>query len=100
MSTPQITVEDVQKIAQLARLQLSEKELKKAAEDLAGILNHFSQIQHIDTTNVPAADDMSGMKNVSREDAAAAEALCKPEDVIKTAPETHNGQIKVTAVFS
>ena len=96
---PGITPDEVTRIASLARLGLSEKEVQAATQDLSGILGHFSAIQEVDTKNVPTADDSSGLQNVMREDIASAEHLCSTESLLATAPETQNGQIKVHAVF-
>ena len=86
-------------MAALARLGVTDEEAKTAAKDLQGILDHFSKIQAIDTTDVPMANDASGLENVSRKDVAEADVLCAGEDLLAAVPETKDGQIKVKAVF-
>ncbi len=97
MST--ISPEEVKRIAALARLRLSEEEVTKAAKNLAGILENFSQIQHIKTDGVPSADDASGLTNVTRPDEKADAVLGTPEDLLRRAPDREAGQIKVKSVF-
>ncbi len=95
----QISEEEVRRIAALARLGLTDEEVTKAAADLQSVLQHFSQLQDIDTTDVPMAADASGLKNVMRKDEAKPEALAKHEVMLEAAPETKDGQVKAKAVF-
>lgn len=95
-----IDTQEVERIATLARLSLGEAERKKAAEDLTGILSHFSAIQDIDTKDVPPADDVSGRQNITREDIAVIDLLCTPQQTLQAAPVLHEGQVRVKAVFS
>ena len=94
-----VTPEDVRKVAELGRLGLSDEEIKKATQQLSGILDHFSEIQKITTKGVPTSDDVTGLKNVMREDEAKQDDLCKAKDLLAAAPEMKDGQFKVKAVF-
>jgi aspartyl-tRNA(Asn)/glutamyl-tRNA(Gln) amidotransferase subunit C len=95
-----ISSAEVKRIADLARLQLSEHEIKQATKDLGNVLNHFSQIQAIDTSNVPTSDDVTGLSNISRVDLAVDDLLCSTQALLDNAPQTHQGQIKVQAIFT
>ena len=94
-----VTSEEVKKVAQLGRLGLTDPEIQRATEQLSGILEHFSEIQKIKTKGVPTSDDVTGLKNVTREDKAQPEALCDTKELLDRAPETKDGQLKVKAVF-
>jgi aspartyl-tRNA(Asn)/glutamyl-tRNA(Gln) amidotransferase subunit C len=94
-----LSLADVKKIASLARLRLSPEAAAAAQRDLAGILKHFSQIQSIDTRDVPTSDDVTGLKNVTRLDEARPEAICSSEDILAAAPSASENHIKVKAVF-
>ena len=48
-----ITKEEVQKVAQLARLELNENEINNHAEQLEKILDYIRQLEKIDTDDVP-----------------------------------------------
>lgn len=99
MTTPTITKEDVAKIADLARLQLTDEELSAATADLKNILAHFAAIQAIDTTGVPTADDASGRSNVTRSDKAAPEELATHKELLEAAPQVKDNHVQVKAVF-
>jgi aspartyl-tRNA(Asn)/glutamyl-tRNA(Gln) amidotransferase subunit C len=92
-----ITTDDIKKVAHLSRLGLTDKEVESATKDVGNILSHFAAIQAIDTTSATATDDASGLKNISRPDEVS--QLGNPADLIAAAPQTHQAQIKVSAVF-
>jgi aspartyl-tRNA(Asn)/glutamyl-tRNA(Gln) amidotransferase subunit C len=52
----QISRDDVARLAKLARLALTDAELDSFAGQLDAILDHVSEIQAVDTTNVKATD--------------------------------------------
>lgn len=97
MST--ITPEQVKAIAALARLALSDEEVEQATKDLSGILDHFSAIGDIDTTNIPPSDDASGLTNITREDIVKPNMLCTPNDLLDQAPRVQQGYIQVPGVL-
>lgn len=93
-----ITPEEVSRIATLARLGLTDQEKVEAAAKLASVLEHFTSIQTIPTTNVPPADAASGLTNITRRDQPNQE-LCLPAALLAAAPATLRKHIQVKAVF-
>ncbi len=98
MSTS-VSAEDVRTIAALARLKLSDEEIATATRDLSNVLGHFSSLQNVSTTHIPESAAMAGRQNVTREDTVHPEALCLATSLLERAPATHNGYVKVPAVF-
>jgi aspartyl-tRNA(Asn)/glutamyl-tRNA(Gln) amidotransferase subunit C len=49
-----LTIADVERIAALAHLELTDAEKTLFARQLAGVLDYAQQLQSIDTTGVPA----------------------------------------------
>lgn len=94
-----ITAAAVKKVAQLGRLGLTAAEISRATQQLSSVLEHFSQIQKISTIGVPTADDVTGLKNITRADVAQPEQLCTTSTLINIAPATKDRQIQVKAVF-
>lgn len=94
-----ITAREVERIAGLARLGMSEEEIRNMAQDLENVLEHFSKIQMIDTSDILLSEDVTGLSNVMREDQVESNVLCSSEDLLDIAPDVHNGHIKVKAVF-
>lgn len=90
---------EVERIARLARLALTEEEAERLTRDLQSILEHFSVLQSVNTKDVPPAADFSGLKNVTRPDAAQPDELCSSAALLELAPQKHDGHFKVKAVF-
>jgi len=59
---------DVEHIAQLARLALTDSEKEKFATQLASILSYVEKLKELDTTNVEATSHVVTIGNVVRED--------------------------------
>ncbi len=94
-----LTVKEVEKIANLARLGLNDREKEKFADQLSLILDYVDQLKEVDTTNVKPIAQITGLENVMRNDKI--EAL-KPEmtkNLISQAPEAQDNLIKTSAVF-
>jgi aspartyl-tRNA(Asn)/glutamyl-tRNA(Gln) amidotransferase subunit C len=92
-----ITIKDVEHVAKLARLELSEAEKQQFTEQMNAILKYAEQLEQLNTDNVPPTSHAMPLVNVMREDEA------KPslplEKVLLNAPEEEDGQFKVPAVL-
>ena len=49
---PPLTASEVQRIAALARLELSDREIERFTTELAAILEYAAQVQRVDTAGV------------------------------------------------
>jgi aspartyl-tRNA(Asn)/glutamyl-tRNA(Gln) amidotransferase subunit C len=94
-----LTKEQVQHIADLARLQLSEAEIEKYREQLSEMLSYFEQLQKLDTTKVVPMSHASGVKNVLREDTVIASTAETREGILSQAPMREGDLFKVKGVF-
>ena len=63
-----ISDEDVLHVARLARLTLSDDEVKRTAEQLSAILGHVDALRELDLTGVPPTAHALQMENVTRLD--------------------------------
>ncbi len=63
-----ITTEEIQHIANLARLNLSESELATMTGQLGKILNYVDTLEKIDTTGIPPTTHAVTITNAFRED--------------------------------
>src|SRR5687767_15334986 len=64
-----LTITDVERIAALAHLELTDEEKQLFTRQLADILNYAEQLQAVDTTGVPATAHVSTTLGVERPDA-------------------------------
>lgn len=63
-----VTQKDVEHVAKLARLGLTEEEKKRFTEQLSNILEYAETINKLDTKNIAPTSHAIPMKNVMRED--------------------------------
>ena len=63
-----LTIADVERIAALAHLELTDEEKQLFRRQLADILNYAEQLQAIDTTGVPATAHVGATQGVERAD--------------------------------
>ncbi|MFH1523310.1 MAG: Asp-tRNA(Asn)/Glu-tRNA(Gln) amidotransferase subunit GatC [Patescibacteria group bacterium] len=94
-----LTKTQVQHIANLARLELTEAELKKYGSQLSDILNYVSQLQEVDVTGVEPTAQVTGLENVMREDVVEDWDDKERQAALREAPELENGQVKVRRVL-
>lgn len=93
----EITRDEVQRIAELARLQLTDDEIDLYREQLAGILSHFRALEALDTSDVPPTQHVLDVQNVLRPDEAGDSV--SSEDALANAPRQREGFFEVPAVI-
>ena len=93
-----ITKEEVEHVARLARLALSEEEKVRYTGQIEAILGYIEQLKAVNTDNVPLTTHVLPMSNVWREDVAD-QHLCNPEDLLKNAPDREGPFFKVKKII-
>ncbi len=63
-----LTIADVERIASLAQLELTDEEKQLFTRQLADILHYAEQVQAIDTSGVPATASVTGTPKTERDD--------------------------------
>ncbi len=66
--SPMIDRATVEKIAHLARLEITNAEEEQFAGQLSGILDYFEQLSELDTENVPPTTRAIEIQNITRAD--------------------------------
>jgi len=92
-----ISIENVEHVAKLARLNLNEEEKSRFTEQLNAILKYAEQLNGLNTESVPPTSHPVPLVNVMREDEVRASLPI--EKVFRNAPEEEDGQFKVPAVL-
>ncbi len=92
-----IDEKDVAHIADLARLQLSEDELKKFGSQLDRILEHANKISKLDTKDIKATSHAVELKNVFREDKIDHEI--DKDKALANAPDVEDDGFKVPKII-
>ncbi len=94
-----LTQEDVLKLARLARLHIADDEIDQFAEEISAILGYVEQLQSVDLKDLPPTNQVTGLTNVMRPDEVIDYGVT-PEELLKNAPATENGQIKVKRMLT
>ena len=88
---------EVEHIARLARLQLTEAQKARYRGQLEAILDHVAKLQELDTTDVHPTASVSVAQMPLREDETRP-SLSK-DDLLKNAPRQDDGQFQIPPVF-
>ncbi|DAA96460.1 TPA: Asp-tRNA(Asn)/Glu-tRNA(Gln) amidotransferase GatCAB subunit C [Candidatus Gastranaerophilales bacterium HUM_9] len=91
-----ITVKDVEHVAKLARLELTEEEKEKFTSQLGDVLKYVEQMNEVDTSNVEPMAHAIDFVNVMREDEVKYEQT--KEELMKNAPDAEDGFFKVPKI--
>jgi aspartyl-tRNA(Asn)/glutamyl-tRNA(Gln) amidotransferase subunit C len=91
-----ITVKDVEHVAKLARLELTDSEKEKFTKQLGDVLKYVEQMNEVDTTNVKPMAHAFDIVNVMRKDEVVKEI--SKEALLQNAPEEENGFFKVPKI--
>jgi len=92
-----LTREEVQHIAQLARLKLSREEELLYAEQLSNILDYAACLSEIDTSSIPPTATVLSLDAPLREDVIRP---CPPrEDMLANAPSQKEAMFQVPPIF-
>ncbi len=93
----EITREQVEYVAKLARLAVSEEEKVLFRRQLSSILTYVETLNRVDTTQVAPTAHVVPMQNVLRED------VVKPslsrDDVLANAPDSESGCFRVPKII-
>ena len=89
--------EEIQHIAALCRVGMTEEDLATMPEQLSHILELFQVLQEIDTEGVPPADHSVSSETVMRPDEPRP-SLDK-EDVLSNAPQREGDLLRVNVVL-
>lgn len=95
----QLAKNEIQQIAKLARLELTDEELKKYGDQLSVVLNYIDQLKEVDVKGVEPTAQVTGLENVLREDEAKDWDQQEIEEALAGAPAREGRFIKVRRVI-
>ncbi len=90
--------QELQKLADLARITIAREELKKIHTDMDAILKYISQIQEVvDMGNDTEKGEYAAP--ILREDARPHEGGIYTDDLLNSAPRTKDGYVRVKKIL-
>jgi len=94
-------LKDVEKLAQLARIELPESEKEGILNDLKSILGYIDQIEQIQVKDVGPLGVLEDrpLKNIMRTDGGAHESGIYTKEILAEMPEEQDGFLKVQSIL-
>ncbi|MDO8668678.1 MAG: Asp-tRNA(Asn)/Glu-tRNA(Gln) amidotransferase subunit GatC [Candidatus Buchananbacteria bacterium] len=88
---------EIEHIAKLARLNLSEDEAKLYSQQLSDILDYVEKLQAVDTSGVEETSQVTGLTNIMREDKIEESGIS--DELVASSFQNSNGYIKVPKIL-
>jgi aspartyl-tRNA(Asn)/glutamyl-tRNA(Gln) amidotransferase subunit C len=92
-----IEKKDVEYVAWLARLELSDEEKEKFTRQLGQVLEHAERVKSLDTEDVEPTSHVIKLKNVMREDEV--KPCLSREEALSNAPRVEDGYFVVPRII-
>lgn len=92
-----VSIEEVERIAKLAMLELSPEEKDKYTRQLNLILEYMAQLNQLDTSDVDPMSHPLGLTNVFRKDVV--EPSLPVDEALKNAPDRSGDYFRVPKVI-
>lgn len=92
-----ISRETVAKVARLARLDLTDAEIERMTTQLAGMLDHFRDVDALDLSHVDPMNQAIPLTNVLRDDVEA--PSLDRDEVLRSAPAAQDGRFRVPPII-
>jgi aspartyl-tRNA(Asn)/glutamyl-tRNA(Gln) amidotransferase subunit C len=92
-----LSKEEVEHIAELARLELTEEEKDRYREQLSAILDYAARLQNLDTSQIPPTSTVLAKRTPLRPDVAV-EGF-RGDEALRNAPRAEQNQFRVPPVM-
>lgn len=94
-----ITVQEVERVAKLARIGVTDAEAKSLAGELEAIVGFVEQLQAVDIEGIEPTDQVTGLESVLREDEVRP-AVQTRQELLANTPQSKDGYIVVKRVMN
>ena len=92
-----LSKEEVERVALLARLELSDEMAAKMSTQLSAVLDYITKLNELDTADVEPMSHPGALSGVFREDEPA--ASLERDKALQNAPDRANGCFRVPRVI-
>ena len=94
-----ISSKEVQHVAKLARIGLTDEEILRFQRDLGSILEYVDMLREVDASSVTSKAYALQLQNVTRQDVAKAKNAQESKRLLAMAPSTKDGYLKVKSIL-
>lgn len=92
-----LSLAEVEHIAELAKLELTDEEKATFQEQLSAILEYVDRLNRVDTSAIPPTPTVLPLRNVMRQDVV--KPSLSTEDALANAPEVAEGCFQVKVIL-
>ncbi len=92
-----LTTEEVKKVAEMARIELSDSEVEKFQKDLSAVLDYVDELKAVNTEGLEIVSSVTGLENVTRKDEPL--VIDYQEEIMANAPERKDRYYKVKSIL-
>ncbi len=92
-----ISEEEVAHVAYLARLRLSDEELRRFTSQLSAVLDHAKDVETLDLEGVEPMTHPLPLENVTRKDEI--HEMVERDSILGQAPDVEDGRFKVPKIL-
>lgn len=94
-----ISKDEVKKVAQLARIKLTDEEVEKYTGQFGSIFEYMDILNEVDTEGIEPTSQVTGLKDVMREDEVDRD-FCNGDELLECSPlGVEDRQIKVRKIL-
>jgi aspartyl-tRNA(Asn)/glutamyl-tRNA(Gln) amidotransferase subunit C len=92
-----LSIEEIKKIASLARVELTPDEEKRHAETISAVLDYMKILNEVDTTGVEITSQVTGLTDIYRDDIPRDSG--NQQSILAQMPEVEQNELVVPEVF-
>lgn len=96
---PTLDLDEVLKVAKLAKLVVTDDELVNLQKQLIQIIDLVDKLQTVDTKNISETSQVTGLENIWREDEVDPTRILSQEKALSGTKNHHNGFFVTSNVF-
>lgn len=90
---------EVERLAKLADLKLSETEIEKIAPELSEIISFFDQLKEVNTDNIEPTSQTTGLTDIMRGDEINSNRILSVKEATSGSENINNNYFEVNALL-
>lgn len=94
-----LTSNDVAHVARLAKLKLTKAEIEKYKGQLSSVLDHFKELNEVETKDTVPTSQTTGLSNITREDKINPTYTLSVDDATSGTENIKNGYFVVPMIL-
>lgn len=94
-----LTDDDINHVASLANLNLSDSQISKFQQSVQDVIEYMSKVQQINTDKIDETASVANLENVTREDKVDESRMLSQAEALSGAKRKHEGYFVVPAIL-